>query len=180
VSPDGKWLAYTVISKESQRDIWMLPLPEGPPGSGGKAGMPRPFLASPAAEGDARFSPDGRWVLYQSNATGRFETYVRPFPDGDREYQITTGGGLDPEWSRSGQEIYFRAVDNVLMAVPFTPSGSVKVPRKLFDATPYDNPFAVSADGRRLLMMPRLAAETAATEIRLVVNFLDELRARVR
>jgi hypothetical protein len=67
------------------------------------------------------------------------------------------------------------------MAAPFTPSANGRpAPRKLFDGSRYENPLAASADGRRLLMVPRLTAEAAATEIRLVFNFLDELRARVR
>jgi serine/threonine-protein kinase len=181
VSPDGRWLAYAVTGKGTQRDIWMLPVPAGPPGSGGVPGAARPFVQSVGTDADARFSPDGRWVVYQSNTTGRFEVYVRPFPEGDREYQISTDGGLDPDWSSSGREIYFHAPDSTVMAAPFaSPDNGRPAPRKLFDGSRYENPLAASADGRRLLMVPRLTAEAAATEIRLVVNFLDELRARVR
>ena len=88
-----------------------------------------------------------------------------------------------PRWAPSGREVFYRAPDNAMMAVTITAAATaltVEPPRRLFDATRYDGAYAVAPDGRRLLMMPALTTEAAATEIRLVTHVLDELRTRVK
>ena len=186
LSPDGRWLLYAQSGSTTGSDIWARQLPEAPPGQdGGTAalGEPVPVVATQASEGSPRFSPDGRWVVYQSNVTGRFEIFVRAFPDGDQEHRLSIDGGITPDWSPTGREIFFRAPNNAMMAVTVaaSPSGLTNErAHRLFDGTPFDVAYAVAPDGAHLLMMPALTTESAATEIRLVFNFLDELRARVK
>ena len=185
ISPDGRWLLYSQNRADTGIDVLVRQLPEGPPSASTAAalGEPQPVAATPANEMSPQFSPDGRWVVYQSNATGRFEVYVKAFPGGDQEYRLSTDGGFTPKWHPSGREVFYRSPGNAMIAVPLTAAASgltAGTPRRLFDATRYDEVFAVSPDGTRLLMMPALTIEAAATEIRLVVNFLDELRARVK
>ena len=91
-SPDGKFLAFNREDPETSFDIWILPMD-------GDA-EPRVFLKTPFQEGDARFSPDGRWLLYTSAESGRFQAYVKSFPDGAGKWQVSTGGARYPLWSR--------------------------------------------------------------------------------
>ena len=69
----------------------------------------RPFLKTPFSEGIAQFSPDGRWLAYQSNESGRFEVYVRPFPEGDPKLTVSAEGGFEPMWSPRGGELFYRS-----------------------------------------------------------------------
>jgi serine/threonine-protein kinase len=174
VSPDNKWLAYARFDPVSASDIWIAPL---------NGGDPRPFVSTNYSEGNSTFAPDGRWLAYQSNATGRFEIYARAFPDGQQSIQLTTEGGLVPQWSADGKTIFFRtSTNNRMMALPIEETqGALRAgaPRDLFDASRFENRYDVSPDGKRLLMMPTLTA-TTATYIQLVTNFLTELKQRVR
>lgn len=183
ISPDGRWALSVQNGTDSGLDLMARRLPDGPPNaSAASLGEAQPVAASSFNETRGSFSPDGRWVVYQSNATGRYEVYVKAFPGGP-EHRLTTDGGLMPKWHPSGREVFYRSPANAMMAVGVAAAGdgfAPAVPRRLFDATGYDETFAVAPDGRRLLMMPALTIEAAATEIRVVVNFLDELRARVR
>ncbi len=185
ISPDGRWLLYLQNRPDSGLDLMARRLPDGPPDASPTAalGESQTVAASPFNETRGSISPDGRWVAYQSNATGRFEVYAKAFPGGEQEYRLSAEGGLMPKWHPSGREVFYRSPGNAMMSVAVTAAGngiSPGVPRRLFDATRYDDTYAVSPDGRRLLMMPALTIEAAATEIRVVVNFLDELRARVK
>ncbi len=94
----GSWSSAGVIAyMENNRDIWMLP-----PG-----GEPVPFLSSDAVETHPSFSPDGQWLAYRSNATGRAEIYVRPYPSPGPALQISGNGGSEPAWSPDGRRLYF-------------------------------------------------------------------------
>jgi len=117
---------------------------------------PRPFVKTKFTEFNALFSPDGKWIAYQSNESGRFEIYARSFPDGDRVVQLTADGGLTPAWSANGRELFYRGTDNKIkvVAVDLTSSRKEAKPRVLFDGSGYENTFSVAADGKRLLMMP--------------------------
>jgi serine/threonine protein kinase len=122
-----------------------------------------PFIdGTPAAEGYARFSPDGRWVAYQSNETTRAEIYVRPFQGSSRPVPVSTAGGAQPSWSKDGKELYWIAPDSTLMAAKITETAdSIEpgAPFKLFQTRIYlggtDNPqrhqYAVAEDGRFLI-----------------------------
>jgi serine/threonine-protein kinase len=98
--PSGKFLSF--MEQAPNADLMILPM-EGDDASGWKPGQPTIFLKSPFSELASMFSPDGRWLAYASNETGRFEVYVRPFPDvNGGHWQVSTGGGTRPLWARNG------------------------------------------------------------------------------
>ena len=82
-----------------------------------------PFLITPFAERTPAFSPDGRWVTYYSNESGRYEVYVRPFPGPGGKWQISTGGGRFPSWSPNGKELFYRTLDSRIMVVTYSVEG---------------------------------------------------------
>jgi eukaryotic-like serine/threonine-protein kinase len=130
-------------------DLWVLPL------SGER--RPFPFLQTSLNEAQGQFSPDGRWVAYISNESGRNEVYVAPFPGPGNTRQVSCAGGLWPRWNRDGREIFFLASDGSMMAAAATPHGSTMeagAARTLFDARPRRMrwPYAVSPDGQRFLV----------------------------
>jgi Tol biopolymer transport system component len=179
VSPDGGTLAFSEYDPVSGSDILLRGLPRS---AGEKAGEPRVFVKTKFSEGSAMFSPDGHWLAYQSNESGRFEIYARSFPDAARTVQLTTDGGLAPMWSATGREMFYRGTDNrmKLLSIDTSPDLHASKPRVLFDASKYENTFGVLPDGRRLLMMPLLQNEQSATQIHIVLNVLSELRQRVK
>jgi serine/threonine-protein kinase len=127
-SPDGRWLAYFAISRNTGFDLWTQPLdlrdPDHP-----KPGKPEPFLVTPTDEVVPRFSPDGRWIAYRSNESGTPEIYVRPFPAGNGgRWQVSRGGGLYALWSNNGRELFFETEDCRTMAVDYTVDGASFVP----------------------------------------------------
>ena len=121
-SPDGKVLAFFEQSSESSWDLWTLPMEED--GAGGvKPGEPTPLLRTPFIEVWLAFSPDGRWIAYLSNESGRDEVYVRPFPGPGAKWQISTTGGLMPTWTPNGRELFYRTADSRIMAVTYSVEG---------------------------------------------------------
>jgi Tol biopolymer transport system component len=106
-SPDGRSLIYYVPDPSTGTDLWVLPM---------DTRRPRVFLQTEANELWAQFSPDGQWVAFQSNATGRYEIYVRRFDGQGGTVPVSTTGGVYPRWSRDGRELYFVAPDARLMA----------------------------------------------------------------
>jgi dipeptidyl aminopeptidase/acylaminoacyl peptidase len=155
----------------------------------GEAGEAQNFAATDADESSGRFAPDGRFVAYVSNESGRSEVYVRSFPDGAGKWQVSSNGGAFPRWRRDGSELYY--VDGTtLMAVPVSPGqGFVAgTPQALFNTpllasvvspgTLYD----VSADGQRFLPWASLQSLGEAPPIRVhvVENWYEEFRDRER
>jgi Tol biopolymer transport system component len=173
LSPDGRWLLTYEIDPVSLSDIWVRDM---------TTGERRPFVKTSSSEDHAVFSADGQWVAYQSNESGRFEIFVRSFPDGATVTRITTEGGIAPVWSFSTNELIYRRADGHLMAVPVKMGAAVETgpPKMLFDASRYDANYAVSPDGKRVLMMPFNTSEIASVQINVVQNFLTELRQRVK
>lgn len=149
--------------------------------AGKTAAQSRPFLKTPFSENEPRVSPDGRWLAYQSNESGRFEVYVRTFPDVGAPHQASTEGGISPAWSPDGN-LFYRATNGMLMAVALTSTTpfTTGTPRALFDATRYESLYRVAPDGKRLLMMVLTDSEQTPTTISLVLNFIAELRQRVK
>ena len=129
-TPDGKRLAYFEGAGNSFQ-IWTVPLED----QGGrlKAGKPEQFLKSNFADPLPSFSPDGRWLVYQSNESGRNEVYVRAFPPPSSgqggKWPISNHGGNDPQWSRTGHELVYRSGDQ-LMAVSYSVKGDTFVAEK--------------------------------------------------
>jgi eukaryotic-like serine/threonine-protein kinase len=168
-SRDGRFLLYDVTSPQTKGDIWVLPL------EGDK--KPFPFLQTESNEQDGRFSPDGHWVAYVSDESGRDEIYVRTFSPDTRggasnsggKWLISTGGGIDPRWRRDGKELYYVAADGKLMAVDATTSTGFQAgtPKALFQV-PVSGVGAVSQswdlapDGKRFLFpVPTSGQDTA-------------------
>lgn len=106
---------------ETGADLFVMDLTEaGGDGQWIADGVPRPLVQTPFAEVNGEVSPDGRWLAYQSNASGHDEVYVRRFPEGER-VPVSTGGGRTPVWARDGQELLFRSPDGAVMAVDVEP-----------------------------------------------------------
>ena len=120
----------------------------------------RPILQGPSAKSGGALSPDGRWLAYQSNETGRDEVYVLPFPRGGKAEPISKNGGIDPVWRGDGRELFFiasNATANSLMAASIDSGGRLDgAPRTLFPLGPrlaagYTHSYAASRDGSRFL-----------------------------
>jgi dipeptidyl aminopeptidase/acylaminoacyl peptidase len=114
---DGRYVAFLSQGKETSWDIWVLPT------FGDR--KPVPFLKTSFAELMPVFSPDGRFLAYQSNESGRAEVYVQSFPGPGGKWQISTSGGRDPQWRADGKELYYRAPDQKLMAVDIQAGGGM-------------------------------------------------------
>jgi Tol biopolymer transport system component len=178
ISPDGKTLAYSAVQTDSTPpDLWLLPLH-------GESRQPRKLLDTPFAELDARISPDGRWVAYRSNMSGAFEIYLTAMAGGGRQIAVSNGGGQVPRWRRDGRELYFRdrdpATGGNMMVVSVDLSGAepkLGTPQVLFPS-PYQGDGDIAPDGRFLMLKPT-PLESPSRVIQLVVNWFDELRAKV-
>jgi Tol biopolymer transport system component len=120
VSPDGKTLLATLYAGKSRNDLWIVPL---------DGGRPRPWIATDGNDDSARFSPDGKWVAYTSDRSGRNEVYVTAFPQG-RSFQVSTAGGISPEWDPDGTHVVFQQEDQSLCSVAISTSGTTVIPSK--------------------------------------------------
>lgn len=180
ISADGRRLVYVERDPVSSVDIWVLdlPVPGAPAGSAARA---RPFLNSNFSENSPALSADGRWIAYQSNESGRFEIYVRAFPDGGPAHQISAEGGMSPMWSSTGG-LFYRTLNGRMMSVAVSLIGEFRsqTPRMLFDASSYEDSYGVAPDGKRFLMVHRTDVEQSPTVIAVVQNFLVELRQRIK
>ena len=147
--------------------------------------MPVALVATEFAEHSPALSPDGRWLVYVSNRSGRDEVYVRPFPNaGDARWQVSPNGGIEPVWAHSGRELFYRNGANELVAaeVVATPRFTVGTQRVLFSLVDYQTddphtPYAVSSDDQRFMMIRRAGA--AQGELILVLNWFEELKEKV-
>ena len=174
-SMDGRFLGFAMIpsTTKTRWDIWTLSLPDK---------KPKPFLATPGVDALPRFSPDGRWIAYQSEESGRFEVYVQPWPEPGGRWQVSAQGGREPVWRRDGKELFY--IENEsgrVMAVPIrTASGfEIGTPQLLFQARMPIIPFCkydVSADGQRFLVNTIGGDEGKSTPITLVQNWTNELK----
>jgi serine/threonine protein kinase/Tol biopolymer transport system component len=184
-SPDGQLLAFFEVNPNTQRDIWVLRMGDTSGGSG-QVRKAQPFLRTQFDEAVPRFSPDGRWLAYISNASSRYEIYVQPYPGPGGKWQISTEGGTEPVWNRNGRELFYRS-GNKMMAVDIAtqPSFSAGKPRMLFEGRYELAPFPssnydVSPDGQRFLMIKTSEqAQAARTQINVVLNWFEELKRRV-
>jgi eukaryotic-like serine/threonine-protein kinase len=186
-TPDGKRLAFFEFVTGGT-DIWTVPLESD--SSGLRAGKPEPYLQGPPIERHPVFSPDGRWLAYDSNESGTTQVYVRAFPDKGGKWQISNAGGIYPEWSRGGRELFFRTEDNHIMAAAFAVKGDslaadkarVWSEKRIANSGPAGTNYDVAPDGKRIAaLMPVEApgAQTAPNQVIFLENFFDELRRRV-
>jgi hypothetical protein len=173
-SPDGRFLVFEegeggVATGAARRDLWLLPIGEAP----------RPLLVTQFYERGAVFSPDGHWLAFVTDESGRAEVYVQPFPGPGPKVAISNNGGLQPMWSRNGRELFYREGD-WMMAVsirldPFRLEASRKLfefPGPRYNLDPNFADYDVAPDGRFLAIQ----ADSAEDEIQVVLNFARELR----
>jgi Tol biopolymer transport system component/predicted Ser/Thr protein kinase len=172
-SPDAKWIAFTETT-DAGPDIWLL--------SAQGDGKPVAFATSPAAEQHPRFSPDGRWVAYQSNESGTDEIFVRPFPDAGGRYQVTSGGGVNPEWTPDGRELIYQH-GIAVMRVSVTPGArfAAGVPTRLFERKNGGLLLAVGPEGREFVMSGSATQPPRpfARELVVIQNWTEELKRLV-
>jgi eukaryotic-like serine/threonine-protein kinase len=169
-SPEGKYLAYVRLDATARMSIYVIDL------RGDR--KPTPFLAPSANVSAPAFSPDGKWLAYESTQSGRNEVYITPFPVGGAQYQISTNGGERPAWSHTGKEMFYR--ENLrLMSVNVNTAGSkveLGTPVPLFEVAARNlngRWYAVSPDGRFLMNTTPASAQTQRFE--LVLNWQSEL-----
>ena len=185
---DGKVLAFGQFNPGTNWDILTLPI-EGDEKSGWRPGEPKPFMNSASTELEPAFSPDGRWFAYTSDESGGNEVYVRPFPGPGGKWQISTGEGYLPKWSRNGKELFYRTRDSKIMAVTYTASGDsfhadkpqLWSPGQFTDRGRGTYNFDVHPDGKRFAVLKAPGAEQAAAvnHVSFIFNFFDELRRKV-
>ena len=178
-SSDGRFLLYTVRDPQTDQDFWVRPM------TGDRT--PWMFLKTPFSEDAGRFSPDGRWVAYMSNESGRMEIYVRPFArplssgstvkSAATRQQVSSAGGTHPSWRSDGRELYYIAPAGTLMAVPFTigTSGAADpgTPVALFSprlaGDGFDRQYDVTRDGR--FLVNTVLDDAVAAPITLIQNW---------
>jgi len=158
-SRDGKTLVFSSLNESF--DLFTLP-------AGSRT--PEPFLQTRFDEGRPAFSPDGRWIAYDSNASGRTEVYVRPFPASadNRQLRVSDRGGFEPRWKGDGGELFFVGLDGMMMAAMVDLGNNARrPPQALFpagiarDTTLHT--YAVADDGKSFLLKVPLPLERAAT-----------------
>ena len=184
-SPDGKRLAFHQSGNGGSSDIYTAVL-EGDPARP-RLGKPDLFLGTPFAELGPAFSPDGRWLAYASDESGTSEVYVRAFPGPGGRWQISTGGGYFPVWSRAGAELFFRNSEGLILAVPYSIRGDSFVagkPRQWSDESVLTlsliSTYDMAPDGKRMaaLLAINNDGQKLRTHLIFLLNFFDELRRR--
>jgi Tol biopolymer transport system component len=173
-SADGLVLVFSRAAPETNRDIFTMRRGE----------TPRAFVDTPRDERAAMLSPDGHWMVCAVRDIGREEEiYVQPYPAGDSRIVVSAGGGVEPVWSPTGREIFYRSTDGrKILAVDVTtqPTFRAGTPRTLFEGhfpvgTSFWTDYDVSRDGNRFLMLE--AADESNSQMNVVVNWMDALRA---
>jgi serine/threonine-protein kinase len=178
--PSGKILAFT--EQRPQSTVMLLPM-EGDERSGWKPGTPTVFLSGDFDVRGPAFSPDGRWMAYESTQSGKYNVYVRPFPGPGIQTPISTSGGRLPKWSRTRRELIYETLDRRVMIVNYTAEGDSfhpDEPRPWPEAKlqPANLAFDLHPDGDRLVL-PAVGDSGPAPKwdrLELILNLFDELR----
>jgi len=182
--PSGKFLAFEERSDQTASDVMILPM-EGDDASGWKPGKPTAFLSSSSSEREPMFSPDGRWIAYWSNESGqRYEVYVRPFANPNSVWQISTGGGEHPTWSRTTRELFYSLNGQIWVASYQVDADSFRAdtPRRLaqthFVERAQNRMFDLHPDGNRFVLAvdANAAADAGEHKAVFVFDFFNELR----
>jgi serine/threonine-protein kinase len=174
-SPDGKNLLYYGLGQSKGHDIGVFPM----------GGEPYILISSPFDERLPMVSPDGRWIAYVSNESGRDEVYVQPFPDLSKRWLISNEGGNEPVWARNDQELYYRnATKLVVVRFETEPEFRPEIPALLFEGEyvqdiNFDRSYDVSPDGKRFVMIENLESSPAA-QLHVIVNWFEEVKRRTK
>jgi eukaryotic-like serine/threonine-protein kinase len=180
VTPDGRYIACMRRDPKSSTnfDIWALPL--FPDKSGDQ--KPFPVVATNFTEVTPAFSPDGKWLAYANNETGRQEIYIQPFPSGAGRWQVSTAGGTSPNWRKDSKELFFIAPDWQMMAVDVSQKGAslqLGAPHVLFKSAatvrPSSGPYTVSADGKKFVMNT-VPQQSISEPLTLITNWTADLK----
>ena len=176
-SRDGKYILYeTNAGSKTKFDLWIIPM------FGDRT--PFPYLQTDFVESHAQFSPDGRWIAYSSDESGRAEVYIQSFPVGGGKWQVSNAGGDQPQWRSDGKELFYIASDRSLMAVAISGGASLDVgrPEPLFQTSvPLTgiaddrNYYVPTQDGQRFVINSLANAENTQP-ITLVLNWAAELK----
>jgi Tol biopolymer transport system component len=165
-SIDGRWIIYTAIGEKEKSNLWVLPL----------TGERKPFpIPSSFNMRQGRLSPDGRWLAYVCDESGKDEVYVQAFPTPESKWQVSAHGGANPRWRRDGRELFYASLDNKLMSVPvFVNAQQVLqlgsgVVLNLLSHNSYD----VTPDGQRFLVSVHSEARPS-TPLNVVVNWAEK------
>ena len=156
------------------RDIWALP----------REGDALPIVATAFNERSPMFSPDGRWLAYVSDESGRNEVYVQPYPGPGGKWPISTEGGTEPVWSADGGELFYRLGDKMMVVeVQSEPAFTSEGPQLVFEVPYLTNQFGtsnydISPDGQRFLMLKEDTAQEQA-QINVILNWFEELKRLV-
>ena len=164
--PGGQSLLLTAQRKETSWDQLVVEL-DGEP-------EVKDLIVTEFAEGGGRLSPDGQWIVYQSNASGRFEIYVQPYPGPGRTLRASTAGGMWARWSADGSEIYYQNFAGTVMAVPVRSSGTgltLSPAEELFSGPSFENggQYDVAQDGKFLVIEP--VAEEEPEPVTVLMNW---------
>jgi eukaryotic-like serine/threonine-protein kinase len=149
ISADASRMLFSTTGRESSWDVWQLPL--------APSSAATPVLQGPFNESGAALSPDGRWLAFSSDETGRQQVYVQSFPGGEQRQQVSSRGGTEPQWRADGRELFFLGENAALMATPVS-DGRAGVPVELFrtrvpaTGNAYRFPYRASPDGQRFLI----------------------------
>ena len=182
-SRDGRFILYQIPGAKTGQDLWIAPQPSE--GAGGDS-RPFPYLQTQFDEKHGRFSPDSHWVAYTSNESGREEVYVQSFPPSGAKFQISTGGGREPQWRKNSTELFYISEDRTLMAVPVQLASSASEPLQVGQPKPLlrvpvldtfivGRSYEVGNDGQRFLM-PAPASGATAPPLTVVLNWQTQLK----
>ena len=170
-SRDGRWVLYL-----DGGDIWSVPMADGQ-----QNGEPTPYISSQFQESQGVFSPDGNWVAYTSDQSGRAEVYVNAFPTSSFPIPVSGTGGSAPVWRDDDDELFYIADDGMLTAVSvvYAPSFSLGQGEALFSVPSATgrHPYEASDDGQRFLFS--IPAQSGSDTITVVLNWIEALRQRV-
>ncbi|HET9830286.1 MAG TPA: protein kinase, partial [Vicinamibacterales bacterium] len=182
--PSGKYLAFEQQISAQQWDLMVLPMEVS--GAYWKAGTPTRLLNHVSQRPGAVFSPDGRWLAYMSNESGRPEVFVRPFTGPGVPRQVSTSGGQIPTWSRRRNELFYLSPDSHLMVVSYTVDGDTfranppqKWSEQPINERPTTRPFDLHPDGDRFVVSGDLSSRPSADKVVLVPNFIDDVHRRL-
>ncbi len=174
-SPDGGELLYSTFSPAANdAALWLLPFKA--------SAQPKQIFSGVARVVDARFSPDGHWIAYVSSQSGRAQVYVQAFPGPGERVQVSTDGGREPMWAPNGLELYFRTTTKFLaVEVKARPTLAVSKPRVLFEGNfrLSHHDYGMMPDGRHFIMIQPVGGNRTPAELHVVVNWSDELKARL-
>lgn len=175
-SPDGRFIVFQQDSPQTRWDIWLLPLTGG--------GKPQPFRQTRFNEAGAVFSPDGRWLAYQSDESGQDEIYVQAFEGNGKRTPISVDGGHDPKWSPKGDELFYLN-DNKMMVVKISPGAGMSAgrPKVLFALPHVGGPrgfgYDISPDGKHFVVIKE-GTKTQFTRMNVVLNWFEELKSKMQ